>query len=180
MSTSTTVGRPPPRLVRGLFASQHAAPLWFVLRLYLGSVWLQFGLAKLRGGWLSGNPMHDILRAVAQGGTPTPLPAYREVARALLATGMDEVLSVAIPLAEVAVAASLLGGVLLVPTVLGACLLNVNLILSGIASWTFDGRILALQLLLLAGWRAAGFLGLGEPLRSLWSGYREALRGRTG
>lgn len=173
--TGTSIARAARRFIRWPFASPLASPLWFALRLYLGSVWLQFGLTKLRGGWLTTNPMDGLLRAVAEGHTPAPLPAYRAVADLLLGLGADPVLAVAIPLAELAVASAFFAGVLLVPAALGACLLNLNLILSGIAHWSFDGRVILLQLLLLAAWRVAGYLGLGESLRRLWHGYRAAL-----
>ena len=49
-----------------------------------------------------------------------------------------------------------------------ATLLNVNLVLSGVASLRFDGRIIAMQLLLLLAWRVAGYLGLGTLARRWW------------
>ncbi len=166
------------------FASRFASPLWLGVRIYLGSVWLQFGLAKLRGGWLTGNPLHALLDTVARGQTPAPFPAYRHVARTLIDTGADRILSAAIPLTELLVAAAFFTGLLLVPAAAGAVLLNLNLILSGIATWQFDGRIILLQLLLLVAWRVAGFLGLGQVWaakaprrarrRSLLLGYQPA------
>jgi len=169
---------------RWLFASRLASPLWLGVRIYLGLVWLQFGLAKVRGGWLTGDALHGLLDAVARGQTPAPIPAYRHVARALVDTGADRILSFAIPLTELLVAAAFFSGLLLVPAAVGAVLLNLNLILSGIATWQFDGRIILLQLLLLVAWRVAGFLGLGQVVaasaprrvrkKSLLLGYRAA------
>ena len=162
-------------VVRWPFASPLAAPLWLALRVYLGSVWLQFGLTKVRIGWLTTNPMEEVLSLIARGLTPTPLPVYRRVSELLLALEVDRVLSVAIPLLEITFAAAFFAGVLLVPAALGACLLNLNLVLSGIASWHFDGRVIALQLLLLLAWRVAGFLGIGESLAKLLRSYRALL-----
>lgn len=161
--------------VRWPFSSRLAAPLWFALRIYLGSIWLQFGLAKVRGGWLTANPMHDLLVVIANGQTPTPIPAYRNVAQLLPALEMDRVMAIAIPLLELVFASAFFTGVLLVPAAIGACLLNLNLILSGIASWSFDGRIIALQILLLLAWRVAGYLGIGESLSALLRSYRSLL-----
>jgi len=161
--------------VRWPFSSRLAAPVWFVLRIYLGSIWLQFGLVKIRTGWLSANPMHDILTLIARGQTPTPLPGYRHVAELLLLIDADRVMAIAIPIAELAFASAFFTGVLLVPAAIGACLLNLNLILSGIATWSFDGRIIALQILLLAGWRVAGYLGIGDSLSNLLRSYRSLL-----
>ena len=157
------------------FASPFAAPLWLALRIYLGTVWLQFGLTKLRTGWVTGNPMEEILSLVARGLTPTPVPGYRRVAELLLALDVDRVLSIAIPLLEVAFASAFFAGVLLVPAAIGACLLNANLLLSGIATWDFDGRVIGLQILLLLAWRVAGFLGMGESVRKLLRSYGDLL-----
>lgn len=150
------------------FRSLLASPVWLVLRLYLASVWLQFGIGKIRGGWLDGDGLHGLLSAVAAGQTPAPFPFYTRVAELLVQTGMDRVLSLVIPFAELAVGLAFLTGVLLVPAAIGAILLNLNLILSGVASIHFDGRIIALQVLLLLAWRVAGYLGLGTLLRRGW------------
>jgi uncharacterized membrane protein YphA (DoxX/SURF4 family) len=154
-------------ILRWPFSSRLASPLWLGIRIYLGSIWLQFGLAKLEGGWLTGNPMHSMLDAIARGMTPAPFPAYRHVAQALLDVGADRWMSVGLPLAELAVALAFFSGVLLVPAAVGASLLNLNLILSGMASWQFDGRIIALQLLLLAAWRVADYVGLARVVSRL-------------
>lgn len=154
-------------ILRWPFASRLASPLWLGIRIYLGSIWLQFGLAKVEGGWLTGNPMHSMLDAIARGMTPAPFPAYRHVAQALLDVGADRWMSVGLPLAELAVALAFFSGVLLVPAAVGASLLNLNLILSGMASWQFDGRIIALQLLLLAAWRVADYVGLARVVSRL-------------
>lgn len=150
------------------FRSLLTSPAWLVLRLYLASVWLQFGISKIRGGWLDGDGLHGLLGAVAAGQTPAPFPFYARVAGLLVETGMDRVLSVVIPFAELALGLAFLTGVLLVPAAIGAILLNVNLILSGVASLHFDGRIIALQVLLLLAWRVAGYLGLGTVVRRWW------------
>jgi thiosulfate dehydrogenase [quinone] large subunit len=151
------------------FRSTLTSPVWLVLRLYLASVWLQFGVAKIRGGWLSGDGLHGLLSAVASGQTPAPFPFYtRLIDVLLLGTGLDRVLSVMMPLAEVAVGLAFLTGVMLVPAAVLATVLNLNLILSGVASIHFDGRIIALQVLLLAAWRVAGYLGLGTLARRWW------------
>lgn len=150
------------------FRSTLTSPLWLVLRLYLASVWLQFGVAKIRGGWLDGDGLHGLLGAVAAGQTPAPFPFYARVAELLVSTGLDRVLSVVMPLAEVAIGIAFLTGVLLVPAAIAATLLNLNLVLSGVASLHFDGRIIALQVLLLLAWRVAGYLGLGTLVRRWW------------
>lgn len=160
-----------PRPIKALtwpFRSPFSSPAWLALRLYLAQVWLQFGAGKIRGGWLRGDGLHDLLSAVAAGHTPAPFRFYERVADLLVSTGMDNVLSVLIPLLEVSVGVAFISGVLLVPAAVAATLLNVNLVLSGVASLRFDGRIIALQVLLLLAWRVAGYLGLGTLVRRGW------------
>ena len=149
---------------RALFASRFSAPLWLALRIYLGLVWLRFGAAKIEAGWLTSNQLGGLLRVIADGGSGSPAPV-RMLAGLLLELGLDPALSTLIPVFEVAVGISFLAGVLLVPAAAAASLLNLNLILFGIASWHFDGRIILLQLLLVAGWRAAGVIGVGSLLQ---------------
>jgi uncharacterized membrane protein YphA (DoxX/SURF4 family) len=165
-------------LISWPFRSTVTSPMWLVLRMYLASIWMHFGVAKLRGGWLRGDALESLLGAVADGHTPAPFPFYPRVAEILVATGMDAVLCVLIPLAEVAVATAFLTGVMLVPAAICAILLNLNLIFAGIATVNFDGRIIGLQLLLLAAWRVAGYLGLGT--RAWWRGWGDRHGGRGG
>ncbi|HEU0012869.1 MAG TPA: hypothetical protein VFQ45_04260 [Longimicrobium sp.] len=153
------------------FSNPCASPIWLGLRVYLGLVWLQFGLGKVRGGWLTGNPMKGMLRAIADGHLRTRVPGYRRFAELLLELELDRAISVGLPLFELAVALAFFSGVLVVPAAILATLMNVNLIVSGIASWHFDGRIIALQVLLLLAWRIAGYLGLArvrQAVRWLW------------
>jgi uncharacterized membrane protein YphA (DoxX/SURF4 family) len=173
----------PLGLIAWPFRSPVTSPVWLVLRIYLASIWMQFGVAKLRGGWLRGgwlrgDALEALLQAVADGQTPAPFPFYPRIAEILVATGMDAVLCILIPLAEVAVASAFLTGVMLVPAAICAILLNLNLIFAGVASVNFDGRIIALQLLLLAAWRVAGYLGLGT--RAWWRGWNERHGGPGG
>lgn len=54
--------------------------------------------------------------------------------------------------------------------------MNLNLILSGIAPWSFDGRVILMQLLIILAWRVARELGLGDSIRRLRPQYRRAIR----
>lgn len=155
------------------FRSRLSSPFWLSVRLYLAFVWLHFGVGKVRTGWLTKNPMASLLEAVAAGHTGAPFDLYRPVARLLLDLGADAVLSVLIPLTEVALGIAFAAGVLLVPAAIAATLLNLNLILAGIASVYFDGRIILLQLLLLVAWPVAGYLGMGTLAAALRRRTRE-------
>lgn len=158
-------------LIAWPFRSPLTSPVWLMLRIYLASIWMQFGISKIRGGWLRDDGLSALMEAVAEGHTPAPFPFYEGIAGFLVETGLAGLLSLLIPLAEVAIATAFLSGVMLVPAAVCAILINLNLILAGIASINFDGRIIAMQVLLLVAWRVAGYLGLGK--RAWWRGWRE-------
>jgi len=154
------------RIYQAVTTGPAASPAWLVLRIYLGSIWLRFGWSKVQGGWLLRNQVEGLLQAVADGATPVWTPLVRPVAEVVLSLGLDGAVSVGMPIFELAVGLAFIAGIGLVPAALGASLLNLNLILMGVAGWRFDGRIIVLQLLLLAGWRSAGLLGVGTLFRA--------------
>ena len=154
--------------LRWPFVRRAAAPAWLLVRLYLASVWVYFGVGKLLDGWLTENPMGDMLAMIADPEiSAAPFAFYHDVATLLLRFGMDHVMSVAFPFLELAIALSFVSGVLLVPAAVLAIFLNANLILSGVAEVWFDGRIIALQVALLLAWRVAGELGAVPIARAL-------------
>lgn len=172
---------PRPRLLRPLarpFRSRAAWPLWLAVRGYLAWVWLSFGTGKVRSGWLTRNPMEGLLEAVAAGHTRAPFGAFRPVARLLLDAGADPVLSVAIPLAEVALGLAFLAGAWVAAAAVAGTLLNLSLLLAGIASLALDGRIILLQLLLLAAAPVAGHPGVRTAAAALRRGLARR-RGRA-
>jgi thiosulfate dehydrogenase (quinone) large subunit len=150
-------------LVRAPFANVYASPIWLAVRLYLGWMWFNFGLQKLQAGWLTSDPIGQMLRLVADGTLRVPFEFYRPVAAFLVDSGMTPLLAQSMPFLEMAVALSFVTGVLVVPAAIGATLLNINFILSGIGAVAFDGRFIALQLLLILAFRIVGTIGF-EPL----------------
>src|SRR5687767_14132789 len=99
-------------LIAWPFRSPLTSPVWLMLRIYLASIWMQFGIAKIRGGWLRDDGLSALLEAVAEGQTPVPFPFYEGVAGFLVQTGLAGLLSLLIPLAEVAIATAFLSGVM--------------------------------------------------------------------
>ena len=138
------------------------------LRLYLAFIWLRFGIAKLAGGWLRTNPLRPLLTAVAGGQIPTTAPGYAWIARAIVGTHMDTVLSIAIPCTELAIAIALLTGLRLCTAALIACALNLNLLLAGVGSVALDGRMLVLQALLVAHATL-----VPSPVRRIFPGWKK-------
>lgn len=145
--------------VRAPFTHRYAAPIWLAVRLYLGYMWIQFSLQKFQAGWLTSDPVGSMLKLVADGTLNVPFEFYRGIARLLVDSGASVLLSHSMPFLELAVALAFISGVLVVPAAIGATLLNVNFILSGIGVISFDGRFIALQLLLLLAFRIAGLIG---------------------
>lgn len=162
--------------LRWPFTHRYAAPIWLALRLYLGWIWLQFGIDKLQAGWMTKDAIGPMLKLGVEGTLPLPLPIYGQVAAFLLGLGVTPLISFAMPLLELAVALAFLSGVLVVPAAIGAILLNLNIILSGIGQLAFDGRLIALQLLLILAWPVAERIGLRPALAQGWAW----LRGRSG
>ena len=137
------------------------------LRSYLAYVWLRFGWGKIEAGWLTSNLIEPLIDVVANGYTNAWLPIYQPLARAALALGLDRALGIAFPLAEVAIAAALITGLSLRRAVITAILINLNLILSGLSPWQFDGRIILLQLIVLALGTSASRYGWSSLVSSI-------------
>ena len=100
-----------------------------------------------------------MFQVIAKGTLPVPLPFYRGVAQALLDAGISPLLSHSMPFLELAVAVSLISGVLVPVAAVGAILLNVNIILSGMGSPAFDGPIIASEILFVLSYRVVGTIG---------------------
>jgi uncharacterized membrane protein YphA (DoxX/SURF4 family) len=134
-------------------------------RLYVASIWWSFGLLKIRAGWLdldapTGNPLRPLLELIVAGQLPTTWPPFRPVARALLESGLDGALVVAIPLTEIALAVALAVGLVPRMAALVGIAVNLGLVAAGIGNPSLDGLVVALQLLVLATGSLAGAWGL--------------------
>jgi uncharacterized membrane protein YphA (DoxX/SURF4 family) len=150
-------------LARAPFTSVYGSPIWLAVRLYLAWMWFGMGLQKLQIGFLSSDPIGPILKAVADGTLKVPFEFFRPVAGLLVQSGLTPLISHSMPFLEMAVALSFLTGVLVVPAAIGATLLNIIFVLSGIGQIQLDGRFIALQLLLILAFRVVGTIGI-EPL----------------
>ena len=161
------------------FTSRLASPIWLAVRLYLAYTWFTMGLDKLSSGFLTGDPIGDILRLTGSGVLPVPVEGFRPVAQMLVDLGVTPLLSHSMPFLEMAIALAFISGILIVPAALGAIFLNANFLLSGIAIVALDGRFIVLQLLLILAWRVAGYIGfeagLVRALKKLGSGRRSHL-----
>jgi uncharacterized membrane protein YphA (DoxX/SURF4 family) len=144
------------------FTNRYASPLWLALRLYLGWIFLQFGWRKIETGWLTSDPMGAVIGQIANGNLPVSFAPFRTFCAFLMDAGMTPLLSFSMPFMELAVALALFSGIMVVPAAVGASILLVNFMLSGIGTMNFEGRILLGLALLVAGYRVASVIGLQD------------------
>jgi thiosulfate dehydrogenase (quinone) large subunit len=163
-------------LVRTPFTHVYASPIWLAVRLYLGYMWFWMGVQKLQIGFLSSDPIGPILKAVADGTLKVPAEFFRPVAGLLVDSGLTPLISFSMPFLEIAVALSFVTGVLVVPAAVGATLLNIIFVLSGIGQIRLDGRFIALQLLLILAYRIVGTIGFQKLATRMFLAALVALR----
>jgi thiosulfate dehydrogenase (quinone) large subunit len=144
------------------FTNRYASPIWFALRLYLGWIFMQFGWRKLEAGWLTSDPMGTVIGQIAAGKLPVSFAPFRDFCAFLMDAGLTPYLSMSMPFMELAVGLSFFSGILVVPAAVGASILLVNFILSGIGTLAFEGRILLGLVLLMLAYRVVSVIGLQE------------------
>ena len=158
-TNGNTIGKQAIALIRWPFTHHLSSPIWLALRLYIAWIWFQMSMGKFQAGWLTSDPVGQMFKAIEKGTIAVPLPFYRGVAGALLDAGISPIISHSMPFLEMAVALSLATGVLVPVAAVGAILLNINIILSGIGTPAFDGPIIAAQVLFVMSYRVVGGIG---------------------
>jgi uncharacterized membrane protein YphA (DoxX/SURF4 family) len=175
-TNGNTIGK---RLVATLllpFTHKYTSPIWLALRLYLAWIWLQMGTQKIQAGWLTNDPIGQMLKLVENGTIPVPLSFYRGVAGMLVDSGITPMLSHSMPFMELAVALSFATGVLVPVAAVGAILLNINFVLSGIGNIELDGPVIAGQLLLVLSYRVVGLIGFEKLVLRILNGALDLVR----
>jgi thiosulfate dehydrogenase (quinone) large subunit len=157
-NTSSILGRT-LAIISWPFTSRHAAPIWLLLRLYVAWVFLTMGIAKIEGGFLTGDPIGEMLKLVANGTILVPFEFYRGVAGMLVGAGLTPIISHSMPFLEIAIAISMITGVLTPLAAFGALLLNINFVLSGIGQIDFDFPYMVAEVLLMMGYSVVGVIG---------------------
>jgi thiosulfate dehydrogenase [quinone] large subunit len=159
-----------PVLARFLARSTLAAPLWLGLRLFLAYVWWNGGYHKLvEPKWWSGESlMTSWTRYVTPGPTgaaPAAYEFYRNFLQMLLDTQAYTWFGKVIIFGELAVGLGLLFGVLTGIAAAGGILMNTAFLFAGALS--SNPLLLLLEILIVWGWRAAGWLGADRWLLPL-------------
>jgi len=162
-----------PGFFRAIFSNTWLAPLWLLARLYLGYQWLLAGSHKLWGEsrWIA-VPGPDGLalkgfweRAIAipeQGRPPISFDWYRDFLTFMLNHGWYRWFSWVIALGEVAVGIALIVGAFAGIAALTGAFMNFNFLMAGSAS--INPAMFVLALLVIFGWKTAGWIGLDRWL----------------
>jgi len=168
-TNGNTIWKQTVALIRWPFINRLSSPIWLALRLYIAWIWYQMSISKFQAGWLTSDPVGQMFKAIEKGTIAVPLPFYRGVAGALLDAGISPMISHSMPFLEMAVALSLATGVLVPAAAVGAILLNINIVLSGIGTPAFDGPIIAAELLFVMSYRVVGGIGFERLARRILS-----------
>ena len=147
-----------PRWARFLFASTTAAWLWLVVRLYVASVFLPAGWAKITSGkWLfgDGSPIQGMVGSAAQ--SPDTPGWYSWFLQNVVVPNAS-LFATLVALGEFAVGLGLLVGLLTGIAAFGGVFLNANFVLAGALG--SNPALIILGTLLALAWRNAGWIGL--------------------
>jgi thiosulfate dehydrogenase [quinone] large subunit len=147
-----------PRWARFLFASTDAAWLWLVVRLYVASIFLPAGWAKITSGkWLfgDGSPIQGLVGSASQ--SPDTPGWYSWFLQHVVIPNAG-LFATLVSLGETAVGLGLLVGLLTGIAAFGGVFLNANFVLAGALGQ--NPALIVLGTLLALAWRNAGWIGL--------------------
>ncbi|GHO68216.1 hypothetical protein KSC_071080 [Ktedonobacter sp. SOSP1-52] len=189
--TSTQIPEPPA--AKFLFADTRMAWLWLIIRVYVGYEWLTAGFEKLTGhsiaigsfgeaakggAWVFSG--HDgvaiqgfVAGALAQAGGPHPAVQgwYAAFLQHVVLPNAG-IFAYTVTFGEVLIGLGLIFGVLTGIAAFFGVFMNLNYLLAGTVS--INPVIGALALLLVLGWRIAGYYGIDRYLLPLlgtpWTG----------
>ena len=154
------------------FTNPMSAPLWFVIRLYVGYAWLSAGWEKVMNpAWFGGEAgaaitgfVQGALRKTAEFCAPAPAACHPDVQLWYASFLKSVVLPNALPWANaIAVGELLVGLGLIFGAVTGIAALfglfmNLNFMLAGTVS--VNPILFTLSIFLILAWRVAGYWGL--------------------
>jgi thiosulfate dehydrogenase [quinone] large subunit len=183
---AATIGEPGP--AHFLFHDLRSAPLWLVVRLYVGFAWMEAGIHKVTDGkWAFGDGTGLLgywkgAVAIPQTGTPKiSYDWYRDFLNFLIGNNAHTWFAPIIAWGEVLVGLGLIFGVLTGWAAFFGMMMNMSFMLAGSAST--NPVLFALSVLLILAWRVAGYLGgdrfvlptlgvpgLGRPASTAWGG----------
>lgn len=151
-----------------LFASKVSAPLWFIVRLYVGYEWLIAGIDKVMNpAWFGSNAgmalngfIHGAL-AKTGGAHPDVQMWYAGFLKSAVLTHLVT-WSNAIAIGEVLVGVGLIVGAVVGVSAFFGAFMNLNFMLAGTVS--VNPILFTLSIFLILAWRNAGYWGLDRYL----------------
>jgi len=175
MVGSRVVADPP--LARFLFADTRIAPLWLVVRLYVGYAWLDAGLHKIMDVGATTNYVIDgkgilgfwqrIAAIPAAPGKPAvTYDWYRNFIQFMIDNHWEGFFGKLIAFSETSVGIALILGAFVGIAAVGGAFMNLNFMLAGSAST--NPVLLLLGFLLVLAWKTAGYIGLDRWLLPLF------------
>lgn len=186
--TRITVVQEPP-FSRFLFNDIRTAPLWLLLRLYVGWAWLDAGLNKIQepkwmdtgtaiqGFWTNAiKTPPDVARA------PITYDWYRGILQFLLDSEAQVWFGKLIAVGETLIGIALIVGIFTGFAALAGAFMNMNFMLAGSAS--SNPVLFVLAVLILMAWKVAGIIGVDRFLLPVlgtpWKSESPARQMRTG
>ena len=167
----TVVADPP--LARLLFSDRRLAPVWFLVRIYVGFSWLDAGWHKiidtgaktnyiLDGAGIAGFWQRIVAIPVAPGKSAITYDWYRGLIQFMVENHWEGFFGKLIAFGETAVGLGLIVGAFVGIAAVGGAFMNLNFLLAGSAST--NPVLLLLGFLLVLAWKTAGFIGLDRIL----------------
>ena len=168
---STVVADPP--IARFLFSDTRMAPVWLLVRLYVGWAWLEAGWQKVQNTGAATNYIYDGAGILAFWNRIAAVPApparspitydwYRGFIQFLIDNDAQAVMGKVIAFGETAVGLGLIIGAFVGVAAVAGAFMNLNFMLAGSAST--NPVLLLLGILLVLAWKTAGYIGLDRFL----------------
>lgn len=168
---STVVADPP--IARFLFSDTRMAPVWLLVRLYVGWAWLEAGWHKVQDTGAATNYISDGAGILAFWKRIVAVPApparpsitydwYRGFIQFLIDNDAQAVMGKVIAFGETAVGLGLIIGAFVGVAAVAGAFMNLNFMLAGTAST--NPVLLLLGILLVLAWKTAGYIGLDRFL----------------
>ena len=170
----TVVADPP--LARFLFSDTRMAPVWLLVRIYVGWAWLEAGWHKVQDVGATSNYIIDGAGILAFWNRIVVVPApparatitydwYRNFIQFLIDNDAANIMGKVIAFGETAVGLGLIIGAFVGVAAVAGAFMNLNFMLAGSAST--NPVLLLLGMLLVLAWKTAGYIGLDRFLLPL-------------
>ncbi len=166
-----TVQIPEPRISQFLFADTTFSPLWLILRVYTGYLWMQAGWEKIQSstwvGPLAGSALKGFIMGSLKksgGSHPDVYGWYATFLQSFVIHNLV-IFSYIVTFGELLVGIALILGVFTGIAAFFGAFMNMNYLFAGTIS--SNPLMFLFELFLILGWRVAGFWGIDRYLLHL-------------